>query len=344
MQSATHVHKKTWSRQLLLLVVLLCFFLLLDLSIGSVSIPVSAIFDDLLGNDIKGSWHQILINFRLPKAITAIMVGMGLGVTGMHMQTFFRNPLAGPFVLGISSGASLGVALLIMAGTAFGFAQSAGLTALAAAIGASAVMILVVITAIRLRDNMSLLIVGLMFGSATGAIVSILQFFSQAESIQSYLSWTFGSLGTVTWDKMLVFLPVISIGLIASIALLKPLNMLLLGENYAMSMGINIKRTRLLIIVVASLLAGTITAFCGPIAFIGVALPHLTRMIFNTSDHRYLFPLLLLLGAIVMLICDLIAQLPGSEHTLPINAVTAILGAPVVIWIIVSRGNLKRFF
>lgn len=339
-----HAHKQVWIRQLLLLFLALCVLLVLDLSIGSVSIPIDAIFGDLMGNDIKSSWHQILINFRLPKAITAILVGMGLGVTGMHMQTFFRNPLAGPFVLGISSGASLGVALLIMAGVTFGFAQSAGLTALAAAIGASLVMALVVVTAIRLRDNMSLLIVGLMFGSATGALVSILQFFSQAESIQSYLSWTFGSLGTVTWDKMWVFLPVVLAGLIGSVALLKPLNTLLLGENYAMSMGINIKRTRLMIIVIASLLAGTITAFCGPIAFIGIALPHLTRMIFNTSDHRYLFPLLLLLGAIVMLVCDIIAQLPGSQHTLPINAVTAILGAPVVIWIILSRGNLKRFF
>lgn len=344
MTVTAQANKSVWIRQLMLLFLSMCALLVLDLSLGSVRIPLHALLDALIGNDIKPAWSQILINFRLPKAITAVLVGMGLGVTGMHMQTFFRNPLAGPFVLGISSGASLGVALLIMAGVSFGFAQSAGLTALAAATGASVVMVLVVMTAVRLRDNMSLLIVGLMFGSATGAIVSVLQFFSQAESIQSYLSWTFGSLGTVTWEKMKIFFPVVLAGLVGSIALLKPLNMLLLGENYAVSMGIHIYRTRLLIITIASILAGTITAFCGPIAFIGIAIPHLTRMIFNTPDHRYLYPLLLLLGAIVMLFCDIIAQLPGSQHTLPINAVTAILGAPVVIWIVLSHGNLRRFF
>ncbi len=340
----TATQKKVWNRNLVLLLMVTVVCFMLDLSMGSVRIPLSAIWTDLMGGEIKSSWHQILLNFRLPKAVTAMLVGMGLGTTGLLMQTFFRNPLAGPFVLGISSGASLGVAVLIMVGVSLGFTQSAGATALAAATGASTVMILVMITAMRLRDNMSLLIVGLMFGSVTGAIVSVLQFFSQAESIQSYLAWTFGSLGTVTWDKMWIFLPVVSLGLVTSILLLKPLNLLLLGENYAVSMGINLQRTRVLIIIVASSLAGSITAFCGPIAFIGVALPHLTRMIFNTADHRYLFPLLLLLGATVMLCCDIIAQLPGSEHTLPINAVTAILGAPVVIWVIVSRGNLKRFF
>ena len=201
-------------------------------------------------------------------------------------------------------------------------------------------MLLVVYTAARLQDTMALLIVGLMFGSATGAIVGVLQFFSQATSIQAYLSWTFGSLGNITWSEMSVFAPIILIGLVISFLLLKSLNILILGENYAISMGINMRLTKFGIILTTSILAGTITAFCGPIAFIGVALPHLARLLYQTSDHRKLFPLILLLGAIVMLICDTIAQLPGSQQTLPINAITAIVGAPVIVWIILRKKKL----
>jgi iron complex transport system permease protein len=331
---------KQWRTQMSILTIGLLLSICINLSLGSLWIPPQAIFNSLFTTGDYTAIDLIVINYRLPKVITAILAGMALGVSGMQMQTFFRNPLAGPFVLGITSGASLGVALLIMAGISFGFSGGAWAIVTAAALGAALVMILVVYTAARLQDTMALLIVGLMFGSATGAIVSVLQFFSQATSIQAYLSWTFGSLGNITWKEMYVFAPIVLAGLLFSFLLLKPLNALILGENYAKSMGINLGFTKIGIIITTSLLAGTITAFCGPIAFIGVALPHLARLLYQTSDHRKLMPLILLLGAIVMLLCDSIAQLPGSQHTLPINAITAIVGAPVIIWIILRKRKI----
>jgi iron complex transport system permease protein len=331
---------KQWRTQILILGVGLIISVCINLSLGSLWIPPQEILKSLFSTGEYSSLDLIVINYRLPKVITAILAGMALGVSGMQMQTFFRNPLAGPFVLGITSGASLGVALLIMAGISFGFTGGAWAIVGAAALGAALVMLLVVYTAARLQDTMALLIVGLMFGSATGAIVSVLQFFSQATSIQAYLSWTFGSLGNITWDEMYVFVPIILTGLLFSFLLLKSLNALILGENYAKSMGINLAFTKIGIIITTSLLAGTITAFCGPIAFIGVALPHLARLLYQTSDHRKLFPLIMLLGSIVMLLCDSIAQLPGSQQTLPINAITAIVGAPVIVWIILRKKKI----
>jgi iron complex transport system permease protein len=336
---------------ILLLFTTLVLLTLLNISLGSVSIPFSEIITTLLGQSIENEgWQNIIVQFRIPKALTAILVGSGLGISGLLMQTLFRNPLAGPFVLGISSGASLGVAIAILAGMTFGFGLTqlgiAGswILTISASLGAILVLSVIILVSTRVRDSMSLLIIGLMFGSATSAIVTVLQFFSKAESIQAYLIWTFGSLGGVTWQELQVFIPIVLITLAGSFMLSKTLNALLLGDNYARSMGVQIIRSRLLIITATAILAGTITAFCGPIAFIGIAIPHITRMIFNTANHRILFPMVVLCGAILMLICDIIAQMPGKEYTLPINAVTSVFGAPLVIWLVVSRKNFGKTF
>lgn len=281
----------------------------------------------------------------MPKAFTAIIVGSGLGISGLLMQTLFRNPLAGPFVLGISSGASLGVALVIMGASIFGGFLGTILTTpwslvIAASIGSFLVLLAVVSVSIRVRDTMAILIIGLMFGSITAAIVSVLSYFSSAEQLQQYIFWGFGSLGNLSWHQLGVLTLVYIIGLIFGIYSIKQLNTLLLGENYAKSLGLNIQKSRLFIIIATSLLAGTITAFAGPIAFIGLAIPHLTRQIFKTSNHKVLLPAVFLYGAIVMLICDSIAQLPMSNYTLPINAITSIIGAPVVIWLLVRQRKM----
>lgn len=330
---------------LLLLAALLCF--LGDIMWGSVTIPLPEIIKILTGQGGGSAiWENIVLNFRLPRALTALVVGAGLSVSGLIMQTMFRNPLAGPFVLGISSGASLGVALLIMLGFALGslgpFLDIAGkwVTVVAATGGSLLVLMIILLTARRIKDSMGLLIIGLMFGSATSAVVGILQFFSQAEEIQAYLVWTFGSLGGMSWSEIRVFLPVVFAGLLLAFSQLKSLNALLLGENYARSMGMNLKSTRRWLIIATSLLAGSITAFCGPIAFIGIAIPHIARLLFSSADHKVLMPATVLTGAVLMLICDLISQLPGTQETLPINAVTSIFGAPVVIWLIVRKRGM----
>ena len=336
-----------WKKILFILTGLFIVALFLNLSLGSVSIPLPSVAGFLFkGSTGKESWDMILLNFRFPKAITAILVGSALGVSGLQMQTLFRNPLAGPYVLGISSGAGLGVAIAIFLGFYIGgFLELSGISRswlLVASAGAGSVLVLMMISAaaIRLKDNVTLLIVGLMFGAASSSIVSILQFFSKAENIQSYVIWSFGSLGSLSWDELFVFLPVTITGLIFSIGLSKPLNSLLLGENYASSLGVNLRSTRFLIIFNTALLAGTVTAFCGPIAFFGIALPHVTRMLFNTSNHLLLTPLVILLGGILMLVFDTIAQLPGLQATLPINAVTSLFGAPFVIYLLLFRKNI----
>jgi len=323
---------------------------LLDISLGSVFIPIAEIFDILIGLEpSQASWSTIITKFRLPRAVTAMAVGAGLAISGLQMQTLFRNPLAGPFVLGISSGASLGVALLMLAGGVFSSALiispfASWFIVIAASLGSGLVLLLVIAVSIRVRDSMALLIIGLMFGSLTGAIVSVLQYFSTGDEIQLYLFWTFGSLGGLNPSELVIMLIIVGVGLALSIFLIKPLNALLLSENYALSMGIDIKKSRLTIIASTSLLAGAITAFCGPIAFIGLAVPHLARLLFDTSDHKILIPAVGLTGIIIMLVCDIISQLPGSDSILPINAVTSLLGAPVVIWIILSKGSLKNTF
>ena len=322
---------------------LVLVLLLVSISVGSVSIPFSEILEILFGGESsKSSWELIVLKFRLPKAITAIMVGSGLAISGLLMQTLFRNPLAGPFVLGISSGASLGVALLILGSSIFGgtlatLALNNGAIALASIAGATLVLIAVLLAARTVRNTMSILIIGLMFGTVTAAIISVLTFFSDAQQIQQYVFWSFGSLGNLSWIQILIFWMIYIRAIVLLIAIIKPLNALLLGENYAKSMGVNIQQSRNIILFITSVLTGVITAFAGPIAFIGLAVPHITKLIFKTSNHRILLPAVGLLGAIILLICDMIAQLPMSEYTLPINAVTSLFGAPVVIWLLVRK-------
>ena len=339
---------RQWTGKLLAMGMAVLFLLLLNLSLGSVSIPISQVAKILVGAvPDKEAWEHIVLQFRLPKALTALAAGSALACSGLQMQTLFRNPLAGPFVLGISSGASLGVAIVVMAGSAFGswlWADSQGLILLAASVGAASVLLLVVFVSSSIRDGMTLLIIGLMFGSLASAVVGILQFFSEAEQVQAYLIWTFGSLAGTTWEELSFLLPIAALGLLLSIFVAKPLNSLLLGERYAQSMGVNLPQARAWIIVSTSLLAGSITAFCGPIAFVGLAVPHLTRLLIPTADHRKLLPAVMLGGAILLLSCDILAQLPGSEKVLPINAVTSLIGAPVVIWLIVRKRNISKSF
>ncbi len=334
---------------------LACLLLLLfclSISFGSVRIPLSDVATILIGGEAqKETWRTIVLRFRLPKALTATLAGAALSVAGLQMQTLFRNPLAGPFVLGISSGASLGVAIIVLGTGTSGASLLAGLgllgdfgVALAAALGAASVLGMVLLVARRVNNSMTLLILGLMFGYATSALVSVLLYFSIAERIQAYISWTFGSFGNVTWSQMWVLAPTVLGALLLAHLSVKPLNALLLGEAYARSMGLSVGRTRFLIVTSASLLAGVITAFCGPIAFLGVAVPHLCRSLFNTSDHRVLLPAVTLLGAALALTADLVAHLPGSSIILPLNAVTALLGAPVVTWVILRRKNLRQAF
>ena len=261
------------------------------------------------------------------------------------MQTLFRNPLAGPFVLGISSGASLGAALLIMGSSLFSGFMAFGLVndislAIASSIGSFLVLLAVMVVAAKVRDTMALLIIGLMFGSITAAIVSVLSYFTDAEKLQQFIYWSFGSVGNLSWAQLSILLAIIVIGILLSILSIKALNAFLLGENYARSLGVDLKKSRFLIIVATGLLAGGVTAFAGPIAFIGLAVPHLTRQIFNTTDHKILMPAVLMYGAILMLLCDTVAQLPNSASVLPINAITSILGAPVVIWLLVRKRQM----
>ncbi len=290
----------------------------------------------------KDTWEHILFNFRIPKSITAILTGMGLSVVGLLMQTLFRNPMAGPSVLGISSGAGLGVALLVM-GTGLLSRQTMDilnheLTILIAAIvGAFVVLLLILLLSAKIKNTLSILIIGLMLGALTTAIVGILSYFTKAEQLQEYMFWGFGSLGHLTKKEVWIYASIIFIGFIAIIPLLKPLNSLLLGENYAQNMGVNIKRTKKYILIIAGLLTGVITAFVGPIAFIGLAVPHIARLLFNTSNHKIVVPAVILIGAIILLVCDSIAQLPFSEQVVPINAITSLFGAPLVIWLIIHK-------
>lgn len=317
---------------------------LLRLAVGSVDIPLQDVIAVLLGQPATRSvWENIILDFRLPQAATATLAGAALGISGLLMQTLFRNPLADPFILGVSSGASMGVALVVLAVgsvtttflTGLGFFGDLGL-AIAASLGAGSVMLVVLGVARRVTSGMTLLILGLLFSYMTSAVVSLLLYFSIPERIQAYITWTFGSYSGVTWDQLQIMAPVIVVGLAAAFRLSKALNVLLLGEDYAWSMGVNIRRLRVAIIVTTALLAGTVTAFCGPIGFIGIAVPHLCRSVFTTSDHRLLIPATVLTGAIISLTASFIASLPGSNIVLPINAVTAFLGAPVVIWVILS--------
>jgi len=341
------MHKtKTYRFSFLLLLLVLFLVFGLNISSGTVIIPIKDTLKAIFGATLQNEQlNYIIWDYRIPKALTAILVGSGLALSGLLMQTLFRNPLAGPFVLGISSGASLGAALLIMGSSAiaglfsFGFINDISL-AIAASIGSFLVLLVVMSVATRIKDTMALLIIGLMFGSITAAIVSVLSYFTSAEKLQQYIYWSFGSLGNLSWPQLGLLLGIILLGIVLSILSIKSLNALLLGENYAKSLGVNMKKSRYLIIIATGILAGSITAFAGPIAFVGLAVPHLTRQIFDTTDHRILMPAVLIYGAILMLLCDTIAQLPSSASVLPINAITSIIGAPVVIWLLIRKRKM----
>ena len=304
---------------------------LLDLAVGAVRIPVADVWAALTGGNCPHTTVKIVVNIRLIKAVVALLAGAALSVSGLQMQTLFRNPLAGPYVLGISSGASLGVALVVLAGVG----SSIGVAA-AAWIGAAAVLLVIAAVGHRIKDIMVILILGMMLGSGISSVVEILQYLSSEAALKSFVIWTMGSLGDVTGGNLALMLPVITAGLVLSVAVIKPLNLLLLGENYARTMGLNVQRTRTLLFLSTVLLAGTVTAFCGPVGFIGLAVPHLARMLFASADHRVLMPASMLSGAALLLVCDLISK----SLALPINTVTALMGIPVVIVVVVRNRNL----
>ncbi|HKZ37491.1 MAG TPA: iron ABC transporter permease [Chryseolinea sp.] len=338
MQLTNHARWSVLSGLLLLLFVT-------NLSLGSVHIPMEDILKILAGKDVSNTiWSEIVWDFRVTKALTCILAGSALSIGGLQMQTLFRNALAGPDVLGLSSGASLAVSLIVMSQAA-GFqlfsSPSPWTIVIGASLGSAGVFLIVLIIAQRLGDNTSLLIIGLMIGAATASFVSILQFLSEAQDQQAYLLWTFGSLGSLSWVEIQVLSLILIAGTFLGIISVKSLNAWLLGDNYARSIGVNLNKSRLLIILSTSILTGSVTAFCGPIAFVGLAVPHLTKLIIKTHNHRVLLPAVMISGAGLMLFCDIISQLPGSTYVLPINAITAMIGAPVVIWIVLKAKRVS---
>ncbi len=304
---------------------------LLDLAVGAVNIPLRDVWAAMTGGDCAQSTAKIILDIRLIKAIVALLAGAALSVSGLQMQTLFRNPLAGPYVLGISSGASLGVALVVLAGVG----SSIGVAGAAWA-GAAAVLIVIAAVGHRIKDIMVILILGMMFSSGISAVVQLLQYTANDESLKMFVIWTMGSLGDITSKQLAVLIPSIIVGLLLAVATIKPLNLLLFGEEYAVTMGLNLKRSRAMLFASTTLLAGTVTAFCGPIGFIGLAMPHVTRMLFQNSDHRILLPGTILIGSLVLLLCDLISKL----FTLPINAITALLGIPIVVWVVMRNKSI----
>ena len=314
--------------------------LLLDLAVGSVNIPLREVWAALTGAACDPTTAKIVVSIRLMKAVVAILTGAALAVSGLQMQTLFRNPLAGPYVLGISSGASLGVAIFILGAPLLGLAGSPVMSALgvagAAWVGAAVILAVIAAVSRRIKDIMVILILGMMFSSGVGAVVQILQYLSHESALKTFVVWTMGSLGEVTSTQMGLLLPAVLIGLAIAIAVIKPLNLLLLGENYARTSGLNIRRSRSLIFLSTTLLAGTVTAFCGPIGFVGLAVPHVARMLFRNADHRILMPGALLSGIVMMLACDLVAKL----LSLPINTITALLGIPIVVWVVIRNKNI----
>lgn len=325
----------------------------LDVMLGSVKIPFSEVFRIVFSGESENrAWLLIVEKIRLPKATTAILAGCGLSLSGLQMQTLFRNPLAGPSELGITAGAGLGVASVMLVGgssaSVYAISQlgisGSWLIVAMASLGSALVLALILLIAGRIRDNVILLIVGVMIGTITLSVISIWQYFSQPEQLQEYIMWTFGSLGGVTGYHLYVLAGVVTAGMLLAYISSKSLNALLLGENYARSMGLSVGRTRLVIMASTSLLTGSITAFCGPIGFIGIAIPHITRSLLGTANHRILIPATALTGTVLMLACDIIAQMPGTRTVIPINVVTSLLGAPVVIWIIIQRNNLRSSF
>ena len=324
----------------IILSLLLVILFGLDLLIGSVHIPLRDILGAMVGVDVDPATRLIVLDIRLIKAVVAILTGMALSVSGLQMQTLFRNPLAGPYVLGINSGASLGVALFILGMPLLGIATNSTMssigTAGAAWLGSALILAFVASVSTRIKDIMVILILGMMISSGVSAVVQILQYLSNEESLKSFVIWTMGSLGDVTTNQLHLMLPAVLFGLVVSVAVIKPLNLLLLGEQYARTMGLNVRRSRYLIFLSTTLLAGTVTAFCGPIGFVGLAIPHIARMLFSNADHRILLPASALCGAVVLLTCDIISK----WLTLPINTITALLGIPIVIWVVIRNKSI----
>lgn len=311
-----------------------------DLAVGSVAIPIREVWAALTGGECDPVTAKIVLDIRLLKAVVATLAGMALAVSGLQMQTLFRNPLAGPYVLGVSSGASLGVALFILGAPLLGLAGRPWLSAIgvagAAWTGAAATLAAVAAVSRRIKDIMVILILGMMISSAVSAVVQILQYLSNEEALKSFVVWTMGSLGDVTATQLMLLVPAVAAGMVTGVAVIKPLNMLLLGESYARTMGLDVRRTRMLILLSTTLLAGTVTAFCGPIGFIGLAIPHVARILLRDADHRTLMPAAALTGAVALLACDIVSKL----LTLPVNTVTALLGIPVVVWVVVRNKNI----
>ena len=311
-----------------------------DMMVGSVGISAGDVLAALTGGECDPITRKIIIDIRLMKAIVAILAGAALAVSGLQMQTLFRNPLAGPYVLGVSSGASLGVALFILGAPLLGLGGSAMLSTMgvagAAWLGAAAILAVVAAVSQRIKDIMVILILGMMVSSGVSAIVQILQYLSDEDSLKSFVIWTMGSLGDITSSQLWLVAPAVVAGLLISVAVIKPMNLLLLGEGYARTMGLNIRRTRSLILLSTTLLAGTITAFCGPIGFIGLAIPHVARMLIRNADHRLLLPTTALTGAVSLLVCDIVSKM----MTLPVNTITALLGIPIVIWVVIRNKNI----
>ncbi len=329
------------------------FFLMIilfmaDLLLGSTHLPARDVLMSLFGH---GTPHGeiIIMQFRLPKALTAIIAGAAMSVSGLLMQTLFRNPLAGPDVLGVSSGAGLGVALTVLTITPlFSFAPGNPLQdwslILAAWAGAGAVMMVIMAVSARMRDIMTVLIVGLLLASAISAVVSLLQYFSNEAMLKTYVIWTMGNLGNMSYSQIRTLAAATLAGIALAFVMIKPLNAMLMGETFSKTVGVNMKMTRIILLASASILAGSVTAFCGPLAFIGVAVPHITRIIFGTTDHRTLMPGVALSGAVILLISDMISALPGGGQIIPVNTVTSLIGIPVVLWIIIGRSGLGRKF
>lgn len=339
--------RKNVSLFILLIIIALSLFVL-DIFLGSVSVSPADVIQSVFNPSGSGT-DIIIMQFRIPKAITALVAGIALSLSGLMMQTVFRNPMAGPYVLGISSGASLGVAIVVLGFSPLFSAGSPGIAGnwmlvASAWIGAGAVLLLVMAISTRVKDIMTILILGIMLSSGISAVVTILQYFSSETMLKAYVIWTMGSLGNLTSSQLETLVITVSVGLLISLFTMKMLNALLLGESYAESLGLNVRFARTLIFLCTSILAGSVTAFCGPIGFIGIAVPHIVRMLFRTSDHRILIPGTILAGGSIMLLSDMISQVPGSENVLPVNAVTSFIGIPVVIWVILRNRKYSGVF
>ncbi|MBQ5830345.1 MAG: iron ABC transporter permease [Alistipes sp.] len=322
------------------LAIAIALLLAIDIMVGSVGIAIGDVWAALTGGDCDPITRKIILDIRLMKAIVAILAGAALAVSGLQMQTLFRNPLAGPYVLGVSSGASLGVAIFILGAPLLGIASTSAFSSLgtagAAWVGSAAILAVVAAVSRRIKDIMVILILGMMVSSGVSAIVQILQYLSAEEALKSFVIWTMGSLGDVTSSQLALVAPAVITGLTISVAAIKPLNLLLMGEEYARTMGANIQRTRTLILLSTTLLAGTVTAFCGPIGFIGLAIPHVARILFREADHRTLMPASAMTGAVALLLCDIISKM----LTLPVNTITALLGIPIVVWVVIRNKNI----